>query len=884
MEWTGLNDLREKFLKFYESKGHVILQSAPLVPKDDASLLLINSGMAPLKKYFLGVETPPARRATSCQKCIRTPDIERVGKTARHGTYFEMLGNFSFGDYFKHEATKWAWEFITQELKLPVDRIWVSVYEDDDETVDIWVNEVGVDPSHIVRLGKEDNFWEIGSGPCGPCSELYFDRGEEYGCGKPTCGVGCDCDRYVEFWNLVFSQFVNDGEGNYTEMEHKNIDTGMGLERLACLMQGVDNLFEVDTVQNIMKHISKIAGVHYGENPRTDVSLRVVTDHIRSTVFMVSDGVVPQNEGRGYVLRRLLRRAARHGRLLGIDRAFLYQVCDTVIDENIGAYPELGEKREYIKKVIQNEELRFEKTIDQGMELLATMLDHISAEQIKAGKAVLPGDKAFKLYDTFGFPIDLVREIVAEREIELDEATFNELMEQQRQRARAAREQMDTIAWSEDVTAELDLPRTEFVGYEKLDAVARLACIIAGGQLADSVAAGEQATLIFDTTPFYAESGGQVGDRGAITGEGIAALVEGCTKSPTGQYLHTVTVQCGTLHTGDALRLSVDRDYRAAVARNHTSAHLLQAALREVLGEHVHQAGQLVTKDRVRFDFSHFSAMSGLELAQVEELVNRKIMEAVPTDVREMPLEEAKQLGAMALFGEKYGDTVRVCSVGDFSREFCGGTHVKNTGCIGLFKILSESSMAAGVRRIEAVTGFGVIRQFDSNQEAIEQAARALKLQNPADLVEKAESVMGELKRCGKQIEELGSQLAAIQMDSLFEQATEVGNVRLVSASFTGTDAKSLRSMGERVRDKAPRMVAVLSTVVDGKGTICVSCGKEAVEAGVHAGNLVKEIAKLAGGSGGGRADNAMAGVKEIFKIDEAIAQVPSIIARMIAR
>ncbi|SCJ55374.1 Alanine--tRNA ligase [Anaerotruncus sp. 2789STDY5834896] len=885
MKWTGLNELREMFLSFFEEKGHTRLPSYPLVPQGDNSLLLINSGMAPMKKFFLGQETPPNVRVTTCQKCIRTPDIEQVGKTARHGTYFEMLGNFSFGDYFKHEATKWAWEFITERLEIPKDRLWVTIYLDDDEAFDIWTKEVGIPPERIVRLGKDDNFWEIGAGPCGPCSEIYFDRGEKFGCGSPDCGPGCECDRYMEFWNLVFSQFVNDGEGNYTEMEHKNIDTGMGLERLACIMQGVDNLFEVDTVQNIMQHISRIAGIAYHQGtPEQDVSLRVVTDHIRSTVFMVADGVVPQNEGRGYVLRRLLRRAARHGRLLGIKEAFLYKVCDTVIDENLSAYPELEGKRGYIKKVIQNEEARFEKTIDQGMEMLSELIDKMDAAAIEAGKAILPGDDAFKLYDTYGFPVDLVREIIAERQIALDQDRFDELMDQQRARARAAREDMGDVAWVEDVTATLDLPATEFVGYGRDEATAKVLCIIENGEIVDQVGQGQQAILILDQTPFYAESGGQVADRGAVSGAGLSALVTGCQKSATGGYfLHHIQVQEGVIATGDSLHCAIDNDYRQAVARNHTAAHLLQAALRQVLGDHVHQAGQLVDSHRVRFDFSHFSAMSGKEIMQVEEIVNRKIMSAIPTDISEMSQQAARDLGAMALFGEKYGDVVRVCRVGDFSMELCGGTHVQNTGCIGLFKILSESSAAAGIRRIEAVTGTGVIRFIGEQTQQIRDTAHTLKLQNTAELVHKAESVMAELKEAGRKIEELSSKLAAIEAEGLFDKAIQVGPVKVITASFTGTDAGALRTMGEKAREGKDDLVVVLSTVVGEKGTICVACGKSAVAAGLHAGKLIKEIAKLAGGSGGGRPDSAMAGVKEIFKIDEAMAATPDLIRDMLA-
>ena len=637
MKWTGLNELREKYLSFFESKGHLRLPSFSLIPQNDKSLLLINSGMAPMKKYFTGEVTPPSKRVTTCQKCIRTPDIERVGKTARHGTYFEMLGNFSFGDYFKHEATAWAWEFCTQVLEMPADRIWISVYENDDEAVDIWVKEVGIDPSHIVRLGKEDNFWEHGSGPCGPCSELYFDRGEKYGCGSPTCGVGCDCDRYVEFWNIVFSQFNSDGKGNYPPMEHPNIDTGMGLERLACIMQGVDNLFEVDTVQNIMKHVSRIAGVTYGQNEKNDVSLRVITDHVRSTVFMIGDGVMPSNEGRGYVLRRLLRRASRHGRLLGIHEPFLYQVCDTVIQENLSAYPQLKEKEEYIKKLIRIEEEAFGKTIDSGLELLDQMRGALQG-------TVLSGEDAFKLYDTYGFPVDLTKDILEEQGITVDEEGFNALMAEQRERARAARKNAGMDAWKGENSVFQQLMANTFVGYERMESEAAVKAVIKGNELADSVAEGEEAYLVLDVTPFYAESGGQVGDIGTIAAGGAVFEVANTVKSPSGVSICIGVQKEGELSVGQNVRAQVDRDTRLATMRNHTAAHLLQAALRRVLGTHVEQAGQLVDSRRMRFDFTHFSALTGEELRAVEDLVNQWILDGMEADIREMPIDEARRL------------------------------------------------------------------------------------------------------------------------------------------------------------------------------------------------------------------------------------------------
>ncbi len=698
MQWTGLNELREKYLAFFESKGHLRLPSFSLVPQGDKSLLLINSGMAPMKKYFTGEITPPRKRVTTCQKCIRTPDIERVGKTARHGTYFEMLGNFSFGDYFKHEATAWAWEFCTKVMELPVDRLWVSIYQDDDETFDIWTKEVGVDPSHIVRLGKEDNFWEHGSGPCGPCSEIYFDRGEQYGCGSPTCGVGCDCDRYVEFWNLVFTQFDNDGKGNYSPLEHPNIDTGMGLERLACIMQGVNNLFEVDTVQNIMKHVSRIAGVHYGDSERADVSLRVITDHIRSTTFMIGDGVMPSNEGRGYVLRRLLRRAARHGRLLGIREPFLYQVCETVIAENATAYPELSEKKDFIQKLIRVEEEAFEKTIDAGLSLLDEMLNSLTGK-------VLSGADAFRLYDTYGFPLDLTQDILEEKGLEVGAEEFARLMAEQRERARSARKNAGMDAWKGSLNILQQMLPGKFVGYDTCTTETRVEAIIHDDQLVEAVEEGDEAIVLLSATPFYGESGGQVGDTGFIENDNATFEVQNTVKGVTGVVIQSGEVRQGTLKTGDVVTARVDEGRRHAIMRNHTAAHLLQAALRQVLGTHVEQAGQLVDGERVRFDFTHFSALTTEELAKVEALVNGWILEGIATDIREMPIEEARKLGAMALFGEKYGDIVRVVRVGDVSIEFCGGTHLDNTAKTGMFRIKSESSVASGVRRIEATTG-----------------------------------------------------------------------------------------------------------------------------------------------------------------------------------
>ena len=875
MQWTGLNELREKFLSFFEGKEHLRLPSFPLLPQGDNSLLLINSGMAPMKKWFLGQETPPRRRVTTCQKCIRTPDIERVGKTSRHGTYFEMLGNFSFGDYFKHEATQWAWEFITKELELPVDRIWVSIYEDDDETEDIWVNEVGVDPSHIVRLGKDDNFWEIGTGPCGPCSEIYFDRGPECGCGKPDCAVGCDCDRYVEFWNLVFSQFDNDGNGNYTPLEHPNIDTGMGLERLACIMQGVDNLFEVDTVQNIMKHISKIAGVSYHENEKADVSLRVITDHIRSTVFMLADGVTPSNEGRGSVLRRLLRRAARHGRLLGINRPFLHEVVSTVVKENETAYPELKEKQAYIEKTIKFEEENFNRTIDKGFEILQQMIERL--EDMKT--RTLSGEDAFRLYDTYGFPIDLTREIVAEKDLDIDENAFAMLMEQQKERARKARMSEDAVAWADEV---LNLgTKTEFVGYQTYDTDAKVLAILVDNEKAASASAGQKATVVFDRTCFYAESGGQVADKGLLSADGFLAEVLDVQKTATGLFIHVCEVNDGVISVGDTVHLKVAKVVREAIMRNHTAAHLLQAALREVLGDHVHQAGQLVNAYSLRFDFSHFEAMSQQELMMVESAVNAKIFESLPVVVKEMPIEEARKTGAMALFGEKYGDVVRVVSAGNYSVEFCGGTHVDNTSKIGLFKIVSESSVAAGVRRIEARTGAQILELLRGATQTIHQAAAELKLSNPADLVARCAAISAELKQKNHELAVLETKLASIQFGKFIENAKEVKGVKVVSAMLSDIKADVMRTMGDQVKEKWPDAVAILVSMGEKSQMLCV-CGKEAVARGAHAGKIVKEISAMTGGKGGGRPDNAMAGIGDNTKIDEALLSLPKLLEKML--
>lgn len=879
MEWTGLNDLREKFLSFYESKGHLRLPSFSLIPQGDKSLLLINSGMAPMKKYFTGEITPPRKRVTTCQKCIRTPDIERVGKTARHGTYFEMLGNFSFGDYFKHEATAWAWEFCTKVLELPKDRIWVSIYQDDDEAFEIWTKEVGVPAERIVRLGKEDNFWEHGSGPCGPCSELYFDRGEKFGCGSPTCGVGCDCDRYVEFWNLVFTQFDNDGNGNYSPLEHPNIDTGMGLERLACIMQGVDNLFEVDTVQNIMKHVSDIAGVHYGDDPQTDISLRVITDHIRSTTFMVGDGVMPSNEGRGYVLRRLLRRAARHGRLLGVHEPFLYKVCATVIQENQNAYPELKEKQAFIEKLIRFEEEAFEKTIDGGLAVLDEMMASMEGD-------TLPGADAFKLYDTYGFPVDLTKDILEEKGKDVDTDEFDRLMNEQRQRARSARKNAGADAWKNGSGALEQLMAGKFVGYDTLTADTKIAAIICDNELAEHVGEGENAALVLEETPFYAESGGQVGDVGSITCGDAVFEVTNTFKTHGGVIIHEGTMKKGELNNGNSVTAAVNEEIRLATMRNHTAAHLLQAALRRVLGNHVEQAGQLVDGRRMRFDFTHFSALKPEELEQVENLVNQWILTGICMDIREMPIEEARKLGAMALFGEKYGDIVRVVKAGDVSVEFCGGTHVDNTAKLGLFRILSESSVAAGVRRIEAVTGTNVLALLHDYHNKMAETASIIKANTPDDIARRAVQLMGEMKDLQKSMEQANAKLASHKIEGLFADAKIVEGIRVVSAAFTGTGADAIRTMCDRCKDMSvPDVVVVLAGIQEDAGSVSFGCycAPEAVKAGAHAGNIIRQVAMICGGKGGGRPDMAMAGGKELSKVDDAINSVDEILANMIA-
>ena len=883
MQWTGLNELREKYLSFFESKGHLRLDSFPLVPKNDPSLLLINSGMAPMKKWFLAQEEPPRHRVTTCQKCIRTPDIERVGITARHGTFFEMLGNFSFQDYFKEEVIPWAWEFLTSDewMAIPKDRLHISVYEEDDEAYDIWTKKVGIAPDHMVRLGKEDNFWEHGSGPCGPCSEIYFDRGPEYGCGKPTCGVGCDCDRYMEIWNLVFSQFDADGKGHYERLARPNIDTGMGLERLACVMQGVGNLFEVDTVQSVLHHVEHIANKTYGEDDKTDISIRVITDHIRSCTFMVSDGILPSNEGRGYVLRRLLRRAARHGRMLGITRPFLVELVETVIQSSESAYPELREHDAYIKKVIGTEEANFARTIDAGMNILNNMIDGLE----KAHEHLLKGLDVFKLNDTFGFPLDLTKEIAAEQGIEIDEEGFHAEMTKQKERARAERLKKNISGWSEDLFGALNAEPTVFTGYETLNDTGVVVALSDEETLTDAIATDEEAKdgvlVVLDKTPFYAEMGGQAADHGMLNSADCSLRVLDVKKTPKGYYVHTCVLESGIVKVGDHLTAQVDKEYRMAIARNPTATHLLQAALREVLGDHVHQAGSYQDAEITHFDFTHFSAVTPEELARVQKIVNDKIYESMNVTVREMPIEEAKKLGAMALFGEKYGKVVRVVDIEGWSTEFCGGTHVKNTAQIGGFKIVSEASVAAGIRRIEAVTGRNLLIRANLQEAMLHTVANTLKANNVTALPVRAEAVMAENKALAKELEEIKAQVAASKVTSLFDNAEEIGGVKIASAYFTGTTGDTLRGMCDTIRDKAVKpAVAVLVGKSEDKITMAVTVTKQAQEKGLKAGALVKEIAAIAGGKGGGKPDFAMAGLKDETKIDEALAAVGAIVKK----
>ena len=875
MKPYGLNELREMFLRFFETKGHLRLPSFSLIPQDDASLLLINSGMAPMKPYFKGDKEPPRHRVCTCQKCIRTGDIENIGKTARHGTYFEMLGNFSFGDYFKHEAIAWSWEFLTSPdwVGLDSERLYPSVYEKDDEAFNIWRDEIGIPESRITRLGKEDNFWEHGSGPCGPCSEIYFDRGEEYGCGKPDCAPGCDCDRYMEVWNNVFSQFDNDGNGNYSDLIQKNIDTGMGLERLAVVCQGVDSLFDVDTVMNITHKVSEITGAHYGDSHKTDVSLRVITDHIRASVMMISDGILPSNEGRGYVLRRLLRRAARHGKLLGVNEPFLYQVVDMVVHENECQYPELREKQAYITRVIRNEEENFAKTIDAGMHIFSDLL----AEHQAKGELVFSGADAFKLYDTYGFPIDLTREMVQEQDMTVDEDAFQNLMEQQRVRARKAREALGDLAWA-GVDLGLDPTPTQFTGHDHTVDQGTILAIVCDGEVCSEIDEGKQGVLVLDCTPFYAEMGGQVADHGVIETDGALFQVTDVQKDKAGKFLHHGVMHSGHLQVEQTVTARIDTDRRKAIMRAHSATHLLQAALREVLGDHVHQAGSLVEPDRLRFDLTHFSAITPEELERVNEIVGDWILDGMDVTVSEMSMAQAKASGATALFSEKYGDVVRVVNMGGKSIELCGGTHVDNTAKIGPFRITGESSVASGVRRVEAITGKAYLREMEAVNRRMYAAAEVLHAK-PADLIAKAKGFTAELKEARQNVERMKEKILHSDVDRFLYASKNIGGIKVITTTRTDLDAGDLRKLGDFLRDKDPDTVAVLATATESKVTFVAVCGKNAVAKGIRAGDLVRAVSAVTGGKGGGKPDSAMGGGSEVLKIDDALAIVDDFVA-----
>ena len=871
--YHGLNELREMFLSFFESKGHLRLPSFSLVPQNDKSILLINAGMTPMKPWFKGEEEPPRRRVCTCQKCIRTGDIENVGKTARHGTYFEMLGNFSFGDYFKHEAIAWSWEFLTEVVGLEPDRLYPSIYLNDDEAFDIWNKEVGIPAERIFRFGKEDNFWEHGSGPCGPCSEIYYDRGPEYGCGKPGCTVGCDCDRYIEIWNNVFSQFDNDGHGNYTELKQKNIDTGMGLERLACVCQNVDSLFDVDTVMNITHKVSELTGAHYGETEKRDVSLRVITDHIRSATFMICDGILPSNEGRGYVLRRLLRRAARHGKLLGVNDPFLYQVVDTVIHENEGQYPDLREKQTYITKVIRTEEENFGRTIDGGMKIFSDLL----AEHKQKLEKIFSGADAFRLYDTFGFPIDLTMEMAADEGLSVDENVFQKLMKEQKERAREARKALGDLGWA-GVEFGKDVPATEFVGYDHSACDAKIVAIVADEELRDEVAAGAEAVVVLDQSPFYAEMGGQVADHGTITADGVVFTVTDVQKNKGGKFMHYGRLAQGVLHVGDTVHTAIDMERRKAIQRAHSTTHLLDAALKKVLGDHVHQAGSLVEPDRLRFDFTHFEAISPEELRQVEELVNDAVLEGYPVVTEVLPIEEAKKKGAVAMFGEKYGETVRVVEMSDFSVEFCGGTHVDNTAKAGPFRIKSESSVASGVRRIEATCGKLSLKAMESSQGVLSRAAQFLKTA-PSGLLERMEQQANEMKQLRQALEKFKAEASLGEARQFLASAKTVKDLHVLATTRNGVDTAELRTMGDFLRDKDPKAVAVIASINGEKITFLAVCGKEAVARGIKAGDLVRHVSAICGGKGGGKPDSAMGGGSDPLKVDDALASVDDFVS-----
>ena len=878
MNKYGVNELRQMFLDFFESKGHLVMKSFSLIPQNDKSLLLINAGMAPLKPYFTGAEIPPRRRVATCQKCIRTGDIENVGKTARHGTFFEMLGNFSFGDYFKHEAIAWSWEFLTQVVGLDPDRLYPSVYLEDDEAFDIWNKEIGIAPERIFRFGKEDNFWEHGAGPCGPCSEIYYDRGEKYGCGKPDCTVGCDCDRYIEIWNNVFTQFENDGNGHYETLKSKNIDTGMGLERLATVVQDVDSIFDVDTICALREKVCEIAGKKYHENEKDDISIRLITDHMRSATFMISDGIMPTNEGRGYVLRRLIRRAARHGRLLGIEGEFLAKLSETVIEGSKDGYPELEEKKDFILKVLTNEENQFGKTIDQGLKILAEM----ESDMQKKGVAILDGQDAFRLYDTYGFPMDLTREILEEKGYQIDEEGFAKEMEEQRTRARSSRETTNYMGADATVYDQIDPSvTTEFDGYDKLTLESEISVLTTEEELTDSLMEGQKGTIITKVTPFYGTMGGQQGDVGVISSDQGSFQVEDTIHLRGGKVGHVGIMTGGMLKAGDTVTLCVDREKRLDTAKNHSATHLLQKALKTVLGSHVEQKGSLVTPDRLRFDFAHFQAMTEEEIARTETLVNEEIQANLAVTTQIMSLEEAKKSGAMALFGEKYSDEVRVVSMGDFSRELCGGTHVSNTGVISLFKIVSESGIAAGVRRIEALTGNGVLAYYKEMETRLFAAASLLKT-SPAELTDKIAHLQAELKAAHSENESLKSKLAQDSLGDVMDKVTEIKGVKVLASSLADVDMNGLRDLGDQLKEKLGEGVVVLIADNGGKVNLMATATKGALDKGVHAGNLIKAVAACVGGGGGGRPQMAQAGGKDASKIPEALQKVAAVLEEQI--
>ena len=870
----GVNELREMFLSYFESKDHLRLPSFSLIPQNDASLLLINSGMAPMKPYFKGEVEPPRKRVCTCQKCIRTGDIENIGKTARHGTYFEMLGNFSFGDYFKHEAIAWCWEFLTKVVGLEEDRLYPSIYENDEEAFEIWNKEIGIPADRIFRFGKKDNFWEHGSGPCGPCSEVYYDRGEKYGCGDPDCKVGCECDRFMEVWNNVFSQFDNDGQGNYTELVQKNIDTGMGLERLAVVCQDVYSLFDVDTVMNITNHVTAITGAAYGQSVKTDVSLRVITDHIRASTFMIADGVLPSNEGRGYVLRRLLRRAARHGKLLGVNNPFLFEVVGTVVKENEGHYSYLRERAEYITKVVKVEEENFARTIDTGMQIFATKM----AEHKAAGKTVFSGEDAFLLADTYGFPIDLTVEMVEDEGMTLDMEKFTECREEQRVRAREARKALGDLGWA-GIDFGKEMPETKFVGYTTLTNDAKVLAVVCEDELQQTVGEGAEAILVLDETAMYAEMGGQVADHGTIVCGNAVFAVNNVQKNKGGKVMHYGKVISGVFNVGDAVTVTVDADRRNAIMRAHSATHLLQTALRTVLGDHVHQAGSYVDEDHLRFDFTHYSAMTADEIAKVNELVQNAVFTGYGVDIREMSIDEAKASGATALFSEKYGDTVRVVNMGGYSIELCGGTHLDNTAKVGAFRIVSEASVASGVRRIEAITGKAFVADAAKTRELVMDACAAVKVKNAADLADKLAAQQEEIKALKKEIESYKAKEAAGAVDKMLASAAQIGSVKVLTVQVPDADAAALRQMGDVLKDKDASVVAVLATVAGEKVTFLAVCGKDAVKSGVRAGDIVKHVCTVCGGSGGGKPDSAMGGGKDASKVSEALKSVEGFVA-----